>query len=118
MSNRIDLGFDFLADNQSDGSFGATAKAAMRYQVNAGFRLEGGLGAADEGDGRSVNADLAAVIGRETSTKPGITTLLFGLRLPAAALVSSASGGYPHRRRQSASSSGCHRIKRAHLRQR
>ncbi len=63
VSNRIDLGFDVVADNQSDGSFGATSKVAMRYQVNQGFRLEGGLGAADEGDGRSVSADLATVIG-------------------------------------------------------
>jgi hypothetical protein len=63
LSNRIDLGFDVLADNQSDGSFGATAKVAIRYQVTQGFRLEGGLGVADEGDGRSVNADLAATIG-------------------------------------------------------
>ena len=63
LSNRIDLGFDVVGDNQSDGTFGATAKAAVRYQVNPGFRLEGGLGAADEGDGRSVNADLAATIG-------------------------------------------------------
>jgi len=63
LNNRIDLGFDVLADNQSDGSFGATAKVALRYEVTDGFRLEGGLGAADEGDGRSVNADLAATIG-------------------------------------------------------
>jgi hypothetical protein len=63
LSNRFDLGFDLLTDNQSDGSFGATAKIALRYQVNPGFRLEAGLGAADEGDGRSVNADLAATIG-------------------------------------------------------
>jgi len=69
VSSRIDLGFDVLADNQSDGSFGATAKVAMRYQVNPGFRLEGGLGAADEGDGRSVNADLAAVIGTRNLDK-------------------------------------------------
>ena len=63
LSDRVDFGFDVLADNQSDGSFGATAKVAVRYQVNPGFRLEGGLGAADEGDGRSVNADVAAIIG-------------------------------------------------------
>lgn len=69
VSNRIDLGFDVVADNQSDGSFGATAKVAMRYQVNPGFRLEGGVGAADEGDGRSVNADLAAVIGTRNVDK-------------------------------------------------
>jgi hypothetical protein len=52
-----------VGDQQSDGSFGATAKVAARYQVTPGLRLEGGLGAADEGDGRSVNADLAATIG-------------------------------------------------------
>jgi len=69
LSERIDLGFDALADNQSDGSFGGTFKVAMRYQVNPGFRLEGGLGAADEGDGRSVNADLAAVIGTTNPNK-------------------------------------------------
>ncbi|HXW91916.1 MAG TPA: hypothetical protein VEK33_15320 [Terriglobales bacterium] len=63
LSERIDLGFDVLADNQSDNSLGVTAKVAVRYQVNQGFRLEGGLGAADEGDGRSVNADLAATMG-------------------------------------------------------
>ena len=63
LSDRIDLGFDVLANDQTDGSQGATAKVAMRYQVKEGFRLEGGLGAADEGDGRSVNADVAATIG-------------------------------------------------------
>jgi hypothetical protein len=63
MSDRIDLGFDVVGDSQTDGSFGATAKIAVRYQVNPGFRLEGGVGAADEGDGRSINADLAATIG-------------------------------------------------------
>jgi len=31
--------------------------------VTQGFRLEAGVGAAGEGDGRSVNADLAATIG-------------------------------------------------------
>ena len=63
LSNRIDLGFDVVGDNQSDGSFGATAKVAARYQVTQGFRLEAGVGAADEGDGRSVNGDVAATIG-------------------------------------------------------
>jgi hypothetical protein len=63
LSNRVDLGFDVLADNQSDSSFGATAKVAARYQATPGFRLEAGLGASDEGDGRSVNADMAAAIG-------------------------------------------------------
>jgi len=70
LSDRIDLGFDVVGDQQSDGSFGATAKVAGRYQVNPGFRLEAGLGAADEGDGRSVNADVAATIG---TRNPGQT---------------------------------------------
>ena len=69
VSDRVDLGFDFMADNQSDGSFGGTAKVAMRYEVTSGLRLEGGVGAADEGDGRSVNADLAATIGTRSPDK-------------------------------------------------
>jgi hypothetical protein len=63
ISERIDLGFDTVLDNQTDGSLGITAKGAMRFQVNQGFRLEGGVGASDQGDGGAVNADLAAVIG-------------------------------------------------------
>jgi hypothetical protein len=63
LGDRIDLGFDVLADNRSDGTFGATAKVAVRYFIQPGLRLEAGLGAADEGDGRSVNADVAATIG-------------------------------------------------------
>jgi hypothetical protein len=59
----MDLGFDALIDDRSDGTLGGTVKAAMRYQVARGVRLEGGLGTADSGDGRSVNADLAAEIG-------------------------------------------------------
>ena len=66
MSNRIDLGFDSMVDNQTDGSLGITAKAAARFLVTHGFRLEGGVGASDQGDGGAVNAenaDFAAVVG-------------------------------------------------------
>ena len=63
VSQHIDLGFDLVTDNQTDGSLGATVKVAIRYQVNKGFRLEAGLGAADQGDGQSANADVAATIG-------------------------------------------------------
>lgn len=63
MSQRIDLGFDTVVDNQTDGSLGITAKAAMRYRVTHGFRLEAGVGASDQGDGGAVNADFAAVLG-------------------------------------------------------
>jgi hypothetical protein len=98
VSNRIDLGFDVLADNQSDSSFGATAKVAMRYQVNPGFRVEGGAGAADEGDGRSVNADLAATIG---TRNPGKTWnyytsfRLAGSRGCVNLLCAGGTGGHP-----------------------
>lgn len=68
MSNRIDLGFDSMVDNQTDGSLGITAKAAARFLVTHGFRLEGGVGASDQGDGGAVNAenaDFAAVVGTD-----------------------------------------------------
>jgi hypothetical protein len=62
LSSRTDLGFDLLiASNQT--ILAGTTKAAMRYQATKGLRLEGGVGFSDGGTGRSVNADLAAVIG-------------------------------------------------------
>ena len=69
LSRRIDLGFDFQTTNQTDGSLGGTGKLAMRYQVMNHFRLEGGLGVADGGDGGDVNADLGAVIGTHSPNK-------------------------------------------------
>ena len=41
----------------------------MRCQVTNGFRLEGGVGVADGGDGGDVNADVAAVIGTHNPNK-------------------------------------------------
>ena len=67
ISNRIDLGFDFLTNSQADGTIGGTAKAAVRYRVTSGFRLEAGVGAADGGDGGNVNGDIAAVLGTHNS---------------------------------------------------
>jgi hypothetical protein len=63
MTSRTDLGFDGLVDVHPDGNQEFTGKIAMRYQATRGLRLEGGIGAADGGDGRAVNGDLAAVIG-------------------------------------------------------
>jgi len=63
LSNRFDLGFDTVIDNQSDGSLGVTAKVATRLQVTPGLRLDAAVGASDQGDGKAVNGDLAAVIG-------------------------------------------------------
>ncbi|MGA3009143.1 MAG: hypothetical protein ABSD72_02665 [Terracidiphilus sp.] len=63
MTRRTDLGFDLLIADHANGNQEATGKIAMRYQATRGLRLEGGIGAADGGDGRAVNGDLAAVIG-------------------------------------------------------
>jgi len=63
IASRTDLGFDLLISDQADETIDATTKIAGRYQATPGLRLEGGIGAADGGDGRSVNADVAAVIG-------------------------------------------------------
>lgn len=63
MTRRIDFGFDILTSDQADEEIELTTKLAARYQATPGLRLEGGIGAADGGDGRAVNADLAAVIG-------------------------------------------------------
>ncbi len=69
VSDRIDLGFDFLTNNQTDSTLGGTAKLAARYQVTSGLRLEAGAGIADGGDGRNFNGDLAAVIGTHHAEK-------------------------------------------------
>jgi hypothetical protein len=63
MTRRTDLGFDFLIDVHPDGNQEGTFKGALRFQATQGLRLEGAIGAADGGDGRAVNGDLAAVIG-------------------------------------------------------
>lgn len=81
MSSRIDLGFDTQIDNQTDGSLGITAKAAIRYGVTHGLRLEAGVGASDQGDGKAVNADVAAVIG--TNHPASIWNYYMSLRLGA-----------------------------------
>jgi hypothetical protein len=70
IGDRFDLGFDGEVDTQG-GTNGGTIKVAARYQVTQGFRVEGGVGTSDTGfAGRSINADVAGVIGttRENST--------------------------------------------------
>lgn len=69
MRNRFDLGFDTELFDQTDGSLGITAKAAARFRVTHGFRLEAGIGASDQGDGGAVNADFAGVIGTNRPEK-------------------------------------------------
>lgn len=63
VTGRSDLGFDVLTSDEANGHLEATTKVAARYLATRGLRLEGGVGTSDGGDGRSVNADAAAVIG-------------------------------------------------------
>ena len=82
IATRADLGFDAQVADQSDGVLTGTAKFAARLRATRGLRLEAGMGAADSGDGRSVNADLAAVIG--TNRHPEYTWNYYtSLRLAA-----------------------------------
>ena len=90
MSDRFDLGFDFLTVNQTDGSLAGTGKLAIRYRVTDGFRLEGDAGVADGGDGGNVNADLAAVIGTHNPGK--IWNYYMSLRLGASRGCIGCSG--------------------------
>lgn len=63
VTDRTDLGFDAQISSEGNGTLTGTTKVAARLLAARGLRLEGGIGAADSGDGRSVNGDLAAVIG-------------------------------------------------------
>jgi hypothetical protein len=63
IASEADLGFDAEIANQADGTIVGTTKVAARLRPKPGLRLEGGLGASDGGDGRSVSGDLAAEIG-------------------------------------------------------
>jgi hypothetical protein len=63
LSSDTDLGFDAQISSEGDGTLTGTTKVAARVQATPGLRLEGGMGAADSGDGRAVNGDLAATIG-------------------------------------------------------
>lgn len=69
MTDRFDFGFDILLNIQADKTIGGTPKVAVRYLVTPGFRLEGGVGVADGGDGRDLNADLAAVLGTHNAAE-------------------------------------------------
>jgi hypothetical protein len=58
----FDFGIDALGVVRNDkGTF--TAKLAVRYQVFDDLRLESGLGAADDSDGKSLNGDIGITWG-------------------------------------------------------
>jgi hypothetical protein len=64
VGGKTDIGFDWLIGNSnSNNGDEGTVKFAVRQRIAKGLRLEAGIGTADSGWGRSVNADTAAVIG-------------------------------------------------------
>ena len=64
VADKTDIGFDWEISNTAGNGQIGTVKFAVRQRVARGLRLEGGVGTADSGiAGRSINADVAAVIG-------------------------------------------------------
>jgi hypothetical protein len=63
VADNADLGFDAQISSEGNGTLTGTTKIAARLQATPGLRFEGGVGAADSGDGRSVNGDVAVMIG-------------------------------------------------------
>lgn len=62
--DKTDIGFDWVVSNTGGNGQMGTVKFAVRQRVAKGLRLEGGVGTADSGfAGRSINADVAVVIG-------------------------------------------------------
>ncbi|MGI9552999.1 MAG: hypothetical protein ACR2MT_17470 [Aurantibacter sp.] len=57
ISEKVDLGIDFSGASRNDGGY-IGAKLASRYQLTDRSRLEFGIGAADDSDGKSLNTDL------------------------------------------------------------
>jgi len=62
LSDTWDIGVDAIAFSHSD-KYCFTAKIAPRYQLSSNFRLEGGLGAADDSYGKSLNGDIGLTWG-------------------------------------------------------
>ena len=62
LNNKWDLGIDAVGFSHSE-LFTFTTKVAVRYQLCPNFRLEGGLGAADDSNGKSINSDFGLTWG-------------------------------------------------------
>jgi hypothetical protein len=61
LSERSDLGVDLLGAMHDTATL--TGKLALRYRLRPHWRIEGGLGVADDGHGKSANADLGLTVG-------------------------------------------------------
>jgi hypothetical protein len=62
VTDRLDVGVDVMGVQHSDDT-AFTGKVAGRYSLSQHFRLEGGIGAADDSFGKSLNADLGLTTG-------------------------------------------------------
>ncbi|SRR5579871_4011748 len=69
LGDRFDLGLDVMGLRYSDkGSL--TLKLAGRYGLDPHWRLEAGIGTADDSNGRSLNAELGITLGTVGAEKP------------------------------------------------
>ena len=62
LSDKWDIGVDAISFSHSD-KYCFTAKFAPRYQLSSNFRLEGGIGGADDSYGKSLNCDIGITWG-------------------------------------------------------
>ena len=68
IGNKWDIGIDAIGFSHSE-SLAFTTKIAARYQVHPNFRLEGGLGVADDSNGKSINSDLGLTVGTNSDER-------------------------------------------------
>jgi len=68
LSDKWDIGIDAIGLSHSD-LFTFTTKIATRYQVHPNLRLEGGVGVADDSNGKSINSDLGLTWGTDSKEK-------------------------------------------------
>lgn len=69
ITGKYDLGVDAIGVTRSDKAT-YTIKFANRYQLAPNWRLEGGLGIADDSDGKSLNGDAGITWGTLPQNKP------------------------------------------------
>ncbi len=62
LGENFDLGIDALGVTYSDKT-AFTAKLAGRYAIRPGIRVEAGIGAADDSNGKSLNSDIGVTVG-------------------------------------------------------
>jgi hypothetical protein len=99
VGDKTDIGFDWELSNTAGNGIIGTVKFAVRQRVAKGLRLEGGVGTADSGFlGRSINADVAAVIGttHEASTWNYYASLRVGASHGCINLVCLGGSGLDH----------------------